>query len=228
MIPRHRVVDRSRMAFSKKILLDTAPVLAAISAISLRRATAAGPARPTVSWLSGVNRHAPVPVRLYLSRLSESFHLAAAPVSRAAALIAKAANGCFTHMSATIGRPGSSASRSPRSVSRRERGGSCGAAAWPRVQHMARRARRGREGREGPAGMDRSVVAVAVPAVALGVAVASTAVVATAVAAAAPASAGLRPGGRSPSARAATRVVWAEAQWGWDTAEAKVLRSEAN
>ena len=93
----------------------------------------AGPARPNVSWLSGTNRHAPVPVRLYLSRLRESFPLAVALVSRAAALTAKAANGCVTHMSATIGRPGSSASRSPRSGSRRERGGSCCAAAWPRA-----------------------------------------------------------------------------------------------
>ena len=125
VIPRHRVVDRSRMAFSKKSRLDTTPEPAANSAISLRRAKDAGPARPNVSWLSGTNRHAPVPVRLYLSRLWESFPLAVAPVSRAAALTAQAANGCVTHMSATIGRPGSSASRSPRSGSRRERGGSC-------------------------------------------------------------------------------------------------------
>ena len=60
-IPRHRVVDRSRMAFSKKILLDTTPELAANSALSLRRAKAPGPARPNFSWLSGMNRHAPVP-----------------------------------------------------------------------------------------------------------------------------------------------------------------------
>ena len=53
VIPRHRVVDRSRMVFSKKILWDTTPELAANSAISLRRAKAAGPARPDVSWLSG-------------------------------------------------------------------------------------------------------------------------------------------------------------------------------
>ena len=44
------------MAFSKKILLDTTPELAANSAISLRRAKAAGPARPNVSWLSGTSR----------------------------------------------------------------------------------------------------------------------------------------------------------------------------
>ena len=73
MIPRHRVVDRSRMEFSKKILLETTPELAANCAISLRRAKAAGPARLNVSWLSGTNWHAHVPVRLYFSRLSESF-----------------------------------------------------------------------------------------------------------------------------------------------------------
>ena len=44
VIPRHRVVDRSRMKFSKKILLDTTPELAANSAISLRRAKATGSA----------------------------------------------------------------------------------------------------------------------------------------------------------------------------------------
>ena len=118
VIPRHRVVDRPCMAFSKKSLLDTTPELAINSAISWRRAKAAGPARPNVSWLSGTNRHAPVPVRLYFSRLSESFPLAVPPVSRAAALAAEAANGCVTHMSATIGQPGSSASKSLRLGSR--------------------------------------------------------------------------------------------------------------
>ena len=98
VIPRHRVVHRSRMAFSKIMRLDTTPEPAANSAISLRSAKAAGPARPNVSWLSGTNRHAPVPVRLYLSRLRESFHLPVAPVSRAAALTAEAANGCVTHI----------------------------------------------------------------------------------------------------------------------------------
>ena len=47
----HRVIDRSRMTLSKKVLLDTIPDLAAIAAISLRRAETAGPARPNVSWL---------------------------------------------------------------------------------------------------------------------------------------------------------------------------------
>ena len=72
----------SRIAFSQKILLDTTPELAANSAIPLRRAKAAGPARPNISWLSGTNRHAPVPVRLYLSRLSKpfAFPLAVVPV----------------------------------------------------------------------------------------------------------------------------------------------------
>ena len=126
VITRRRVVDMSRMAFSKKTLLDITPELATNSAISLRRAKAAGPVPPNVSWLSGTNRHAPVPIRLYLSRLSESFPLAVAPVSRAPAATAEAANGCVTHMSATIGWPGSSANKSSRSGSRRERGGS-----WP-------------------------------------------------------------------------------------------------
>ena len=130
--------------------------LAANSKISLRRAKAAGPARPNVSWLSGTNRHAPVPVRLYLSRLSESFPLAVAPVSRAAALTAEAANRCFTHMSATIRRPGSSASRSPRSGSRQERGGSGCAAAWTRAAGGWAVAE-GMGGPEGPAGMNSPV-----------------------------------------------------------------------
>ena len=155
VIPRHRVVDRSRMAFSKRVLLDTNPELAANSALLLRRAKAAGPARPNVSWLSGTNRHAPVPVRLYLSRLSESFPLVVAPVSQAAALTAEAANGCVTHMCTTIGRPGSSASRSPRFGSRRERGGSCCAAAWPRTARRWAGAE-GAGGPEGPAGVDGS------------------------------------------------------------------------
>ena len=109
------------------------PEHAANSAISLRRAKPSGPAWPNDLWLSGTNRHAPVPVGLYLSRFSESFPLAVAPISRAAALTAEAANGCVTHMSATIGRPGSSVSKSPLAESRWERGGSCCAAAWPRA-----------------------------------------------------------------------------------------------
>ena len=83
VIPQHRAVDRLRMAFSKKTVLDPTQELAAISAISMRRANAADLARPNVSWLCGTNRHAPIPVRLYLSRLSEFFPLPAAPVSHA-------------------------------------------------------------------------------------------------------------------------------------------------
>ena len=46
--PRHRVVDRSRIAFSIKSFLETDPILAAYSAISFSRAKASGPARPYV------------------------------------------------------------------------------------------------------------------------------------------------------------------------------------
>ena len=81
VIPRHRVVGRLCMAFSKKILLGTTPELAANSATSLRTAKAAGPARPNVSWLSGTNRHAPVLIRLCLSCSSEPFPLAIVPMS---------------------------------------------------------------------------------------------------------------------------------------------------
>ena len=45
---------------------DPPPDLAANSTISLRSAKVAGPARPNLSWFNGTNRHAPVPVRLYL------------------------------------------------------------------------------------------------------------------------------------------------------------------
>ena len=147
VIPQHGVADRSRMVFSKKICLGHTPRLAANSTISLRRAKAAGPARPRVSWLCGTKQHAPVPVRLYLSRLSgPSLTFPVAPVTRAAALTAAAANGCVTHMSATIRRPGSSASRSPA----RSRAGSVGRAAKQQhglVQHVAEWARWEQEGR---------------------------------------------------------------------------------
>ena len=56
--------------------------------------------------------------RVYMSRLSVSFPLAAATVSRAVALTAEAANGGITRRVATMGRPGSSASKSPRSWTR--------------------------------------------------------------------------------------------------------------
>ena len=45
-MPRHSVVERSRIALSMKIFLDTAPVEAANSASSWRSANAGGPARP--------------------------------------------------------------------------------------------------------------------------------------------------------------------------------------
>lgn len=85
VIPRHRVVHRSLMAFSNKTLLDTTPEHAADSATSVKRAKAVDPARPDDSWLSENNRHAPMPVWLQLSRVSESFPSAVAPRSRAAA-----------------------------------------------------------------------------------------------------------------------------------------------
>ena len=50
----------------------TPPELAANSATSLGRATAADPVQPNISWRSGTNRHAPVLVKLYLSSLSHS------------------------------------------------------------------------------------------------------------------------------------------------------------
>ena len=44
--------------------------------LSFRRATAAGPAQPNISWLSGTLRQAPRPVQPYLSHFSASFALA--------------------------------------------------------------------------------------------------------------------------------------------------------
>ena len=58
-MPRHRVVERSRIAFSMKIFLETAPFEAANSASSWRSTNAGGPARPYVSWDKGTKRHAP-------------------------------------------------------------------------------------------------------------------------------------------------------------------------
>ena len=90
-MPRHSVVERSRIAFSMKIFLETAPVEAANSASSWRSANAGGPARPYVSWDRGTKQHAPVPVRPYLSR----FNVASAdtPVPQAAAATAEDASG---------------------------------------------------------------------------------------------------------------------------------------
>ena len=67
---RHSVVERSRIAVSMKIFLEIAPVKAANSAGSWRRANAGGPARSYVSWDRGTKRHAPVPVRPYLSHIA--------------------------------------------------------------------------------------------------------------------------------------------------------------
>ena len=52
-MPRHSVVERSRIASSMKTFLETAPVEAANSASSWRSANDGGPARPCVSWDRG-------------------------------------------------------------------------------------------------------------------------------------------------------------------------------
>ena len=91
-MPRHSVVERSHIAFSMKIFLETAPVQAANFASSWRSANAGGPARPYVSWDRGTKRHAPVPVRPYLSRFNESLASADTPVPQAAAATAKDAS----------------------------------------------------------------------------------------------------------------------------------------
>ena len=62
-MPRHSVLERSRIAFSMKICLETAQVEATNSENSWRSANAGGPARLYVSWDRGTKRHAPVPVR---------------------------------------------------------------------------------------------------------------------------------------------------------------------
>ena len=92
-MPRHSVVERSRIAFSMKIFLETAPVEAANTERSWRSANAGGPARPYVSWDRGTNRHAPVPVRLYLSRFNASLASADTLVPQAAAATAEDASG---------------------------------------------------------------------------------------------------------------------------------------
>ena len=55
-MPRHSVVERSHIAFSMKIVLETALVEAVNSASSWRSANARGPARPYVSWDRGTKR----------------------------------------------------------------------------------------------------------------------------------------------------------------------------
>ena len=92
-MPRHSVVERSCIAFSMKIFLETAPVEAANSASSWRTANAGGPARPYVSWDRGTKRHAPVHVRSYLSRFNLSLASVDTPVPQAAAATAEDASG---------------------------------------------------------------------------------------------------------------------------------------
>ena len=79
----HSVVERSRIAFSLKIISETAPVEAANSASSWRGVNAGGPSRPYVLWDSGTKRHTPVPVRPYLSRFNASLASADTPVPQA-------------------------------------------------------------------------------------------------------------------------------------------------
>ena len=73
--------------------LETAPIEAANSASSWRSANAGGPARPYVSWDRGTKRHAPVPVRPYLSRFNASLASADTPVPQAAAATEEDASG---------------------------------------------------------------------------------------------------------------------------------------
>ena len=84
-----------------------------------------GTAQPYVAWDRGINWHAPVPARPYLSCFSASLALVDAPVPLAAAAAADHARGCVTHMSSTTGLPGRYRKRSQRFGSRWERSGSC-------------------------------------------------------------------------------------------------------
>ena len=124
-MPRHSVVERSRIAFCIKLFWETAPVNAVNSASSWRSAKAAGPARQYVSWDRGPQQHAPVPVRPYLSRFNASVASAITPAPHAAAATTEDASGCVTHTSNTTSHPGRSRRRSPRWGPRWERGGSC-------------------------------------------------------------------------------------------------------
>ena len=130
-MPQHSVVESLRMAFSTKSVLGFAPVEADNPAISWRSAKVGGPARPCGSWDRGPRRHAPVPVRPYLSRFIASLASADAPVAHAAAATAEDASGCVTHTSTTTGCPGRYRSRSPHWESRWERGGKSVVAAAP-------------------------------------------------------------------------------------------------
>ena len=57
-MPRHRAVERLRIALSMKTFVGTAPGDAADSAISWRSAEVGGPARADTSWDRGTKRHA--------------------------------------------------------------------------------------------------------------------------------------------------------------------------
>ena len=78
------------------------------------------PARPYVSWDRGIKRHAPVPVRPYLSRFNGSLASADTPVPQAAAATVEDASVCVTNTSASTGRPGRYMRRSLRWESRWE------------------------------------------------------------------------------------------------------------
>ena len=56
MMPRHGVVETSRIALSMTIILETAPVKAANSTSSWRSANAGAPARQYISWDRGTKR----------------------------------------------------------------------------------------------------------------------------------------------------------------------------
>ena len=92
-MPRHSVVERSRIAFYMNFFLETAPIEAANSASSWRSAHAGGPARPYVSWDRGTKRHATVHVWLYLSRFNASLASEDTPVPQAATATAEDASG---------------------------------------------------------------------------------------------------------------------------------------
>ena len=71
-MPRHSIVERSRIAFSRRIFLETAPVEAANSASSWRSSNAGGPARPYASWDRGQSGTRPY---LYGRTCAASTHL---------------------------------------------------------------------------------------------------------------------------------------------------------
>ena len=104
-MPRQSVVERSRIAFSMKVFLETAPIDDENPASSWRKVTAGGPSRPYVSWDRGTERHAPVPTRPYLCCFSASLALAEAPLPQAVVTTAKEASGCVMHTSTNPGWP---------------------------------------------------------------------------------------------------------------------------